>query len=64
MADFCNQCAKDLGFPKGDFISENPNEILKEGYGYAFLCEGCGPCLVNPKGDCIDPECFKNHGEN
>lgn len=53
MADFCNQCAEDLGLPKGDMKGIGDGTPLKEGYGWTALCECCGPCLVNEEGDCI-----------
>lgn len=48
MADFCNQCAKELGFPEGDFARPNMSPP-EEGMGYPELCEGCGPCYVDEK---------------
>lgn len=61
MADFCNQCARDLGFPEGDLASID-RQPPESGYGYPDLCEGCGPCLVDHLGNCVDPCCIKKHG--
>lgn len=61
MADFCNQCAKALGFPEGDFARPNMSPP-EEGMGYPELCEGCGPCYVDEKGNCNDPHCDQKHG--
>jgi len=61
MSDFCNQCAKKLGFPEGDFLTDR--EPLKEGFGYPELCEGCGPCFVDEQGNCIDAHCDCKHGQ-
>jgi len=60
MADFCNQCAAELGLPHGDFKTDR--EQTPTGYGYRELCEGCGMTMVNEKGDCIYPTCLKGHG--
>jgi hypothetical protein len=60
MADFCNQCAKDLGFLEGDLSSNR--QAPEAGMGYPDLCEGCGPCLVDEKGNCVNPVCYKSHG--
>jgi hypothetical protein len=62
MANFCNQCAKELGFPEGDFTYGNREKPLEPGFGYPELCESCGPCLVDHLGNCIDPQCLKKHG--
>ena len=45
MADFCKQCAEDLGFPRSDF--EDPK--LKPGLYHTNLCEGCGYIQTNGK---------------
>lgn len=62
MSDFCNQCAADLGFPTGDFLSDR--EKIKPGMGYPELCEGCGMTFVDEEGNCVDPLCLKKHGLN
>lgn len=54
MADFCKQCANDLGFPSSDFVDEN----LKPGLYHTNLCEGCGTIQTNGKGECISSDCF------
>ena len=59
MADFCNQCAKALGFPEGDFLTR---EKLPPDSGYAEICEGCGPTFVDEVGNCIAYRCLENHG--
>lgn len=61
MADFCNQCAKELGFPEGDLANSEVGPP-EPGMGYPELCEGCGPCFVDEKGNCIDPNCDRHHG--
>ena len=61
MADFCNQCAKELGFPEGDLARPDCGPP-GPGMGYPELCEGCGPTLVDEKGNCIDPHCDLLHG--
>ena len=61
MADFCNQCAKEFSFPEGDFARPNMSPP-EEGMGYPELCEGCGSCYVDEKGNCNDPCCDRSHG--
>lgn len=51
MADFCNQCAKNLGFPEGDLKVPNPEEFEKDAM-FADLCEGCGWIVVDGEGNC------------
>lgn len=53
MADFCKQCAEEIGF-KSDFIDVK----LKPGLYNTNLCEGCGPIQTNSKGECISPDCL------
>lgn len=49
MADFCNQCAQEhLGQAEGDLTGL----VGPSGRCYT-LCEGCGNCAVNDKGDCV-----------
>lgn len=62
MADFCNQCARDLGFPEGDLENDNL-PAPPEGKGYVALCEGCGPTLIDERGNCLCPNCDEQHGE-
>lgn len=54
MADFCKQCADDLGFPESDLIFPN----LRKGEYMPALCEGCGAIQVNSKGECISSDCL------
>jgi hypothetical protein len=60
MADFCNQCAKDLDFPEGDFLTDR--EPPDPGMGYPELCESCGFTFVDHQGNCVYAECTKKHG--
>lgn len=54
MADFCNQCAKDLGFPEGDLKSAPGREGK-----FAVLCEGCGWIVVDESGNCQHIGCHE-----
>ncbi len=56
MADYCNQCAKDLGFPEGDLKPPNSEEFEKEAK-FADLCEGCGYIVVDIDGNCLHLGC-------
>jgi hypothetical protein len=61
MADFCNQCARDMGFPEGD-LKVTDKEPLQPGHFYIHICEGCGPCSADADGNCVDPWCDLQHG--
>ena len=63
MADFCKQCSINIfGEDSGDLkgIGGEDSVPLKPGYGYAVICEGCGPTLVDEEGTCIHG-CIKKH---
>ena len=62
MADFCEQCAKDLDFPYGDFRNMTSEKDWGEGKAQLVLCEGCGPIQVDTEGKCVTKNCFKKHG--
>jgi hypothetical protein len=65
VAEFCKQCADDLGFsPENnipyDFVglqSDKEWEEMEEGYGLGALCESCGFTVVNKEGECIASSC-------
>lgn len=58
MADFCKQCADEMGFPESDFIGAVP-----EGSYLIAICEGCGfDAVMNHAGDCVSSSCLKKHG--
>jgi hypothetical protein len=42
MADFCNKCSGEMGFPEPDIDVYKIWESLKQGYFESCLCEGCG----------------------
>lgn len=66
MAEFCNQCAKDLGFNEGDFkgVGDPKDLPLKPGEGFPVICEGCGFVLVDAEGNCLGgEECMESHHE-
>lgn len=67
MADFCKQCSEELfGEDFGDLqgLSTIGNDINRS--YTAVLCEGCGPTMVNSKGECVyhngktSKECLTN----
>jgi hypothetical protein len=62
MAEFCEQCAKDLCFPYGDFKGMTTKADWDEGKAAQVLCEGCGFIQVDPEGNCVTKDCFKKHG--
>lgn len=64
MADFCNQCAREMGLPEGDMkgIGDPSSPPLKPGEGFPCICEGCGYILVDAEGNCMGGEgCLENH---
>lgn len=66
MAEFCKQCADDLGF-EPDFIglrSDEEWDKMEEGYGLLVLCEGCGPTVVNRDGECVSLSCPVHGADN
>ena len=50
MAEFCRQCAAQLGQPT-DLAG-----LCAPGYIVPVLCEGCGPTYVDHAGQCISDE--------
>ena len=43
MADFCNKCANNNGFPEPEIDVKKKFDELKPGYWIGgMLCEGCG----------------------
>jgi hypothetical protein len=61
MAEFCNQCARELGFPEGDFANLIEGGV-RPGWGVVVICEGCGNTLADNDGNCINSYCEKQHG--
>lgn len=53
MADFCAQCAEEMGF-SSDLVPQNGIP----GYYYPSLCEGCGHIMVNSRGECVSKDCL------
>lgn len=59
MADFCKQCSISMfGEDLRDLASIGTG-ALGEGEGWAVICEGCGPTLVNDEGECIVDDCME-----
>jgi len=61
MAEFCKQCAAELGFTT-DFENMWKDKELEpeEGMGFLVLCEGCGPCsIIDNEGTC-GGYCYKS----
>ena len=57
MAEFCRQCSIEL-FGKDFGEAARPGKPDPEpGYGWGFLCEGCGFTVVNKEGECIATHC-------
>jgi hypothetical protein len=41
MADFCNQCADDIGLPRGDLAGLISKDKIGKDYVTLVICEGC-----------------------
>lgn len=60
MADFCMQCDDGLAGLEGITTPEDEANGL-----YALvICEGCGPILVDSKGNCVSEDCLQNGHKN
>lgn len=65
MADFCKQCSEEIfGEDFEDLKGLGNGRKLKPLDGWVTICEGCGPTIVNEKGECISSRCLKKHGAN
>ena len=62
MAEFCKQCAEELGF-EPDFAGMIHPEDVAMGFGANILCEGCGPCLVDHTGKCMKGELCNHYDD-
>lgn len=64
MANFCKQCSEHLfGTDFENFKGNSTKEDTEKGLYVAEICEGCGFIQVNHKGECVSPDCLKNHGQ-
>lgn len=62
MAEFCKQCAKELGFDN-DFEGLQTEAQTKQGFTTQVLCEECGGrCWVDHTGKCVSNGCYEFHG--
>lgn len=67
MADFCKQCAEDMGW-ESDFLhlkDQFTEADIALGLGILVLCEGCGPIIIGHEGECVCPphnDCLEHHG--
>lgn len=64
MADYCKQCAEEIGFSDTDDLAYLVTEDqAKSGLFANVTCEDCGVTIVNHKGECMSKTCDKEHGE-
>lgn len=60
MAEFCKQCAEELGF-ESDFTDLFKAANIEPGgdIGFPMLCETCGPCcfIIDNEGTCGSNSC-------
>jgi hypothetical protein len=62
MADFCNQCKREMGLGSGapnesDYPDYGP---LEDGHGWPVICEGCGFTLIDRQGNCVGRHSVKS----
>jgi hypothetical protein len=60
MADFCAQCSAPYPSDFAGIPWDPSRRPLEPGEGYAVLCEGCGPTLVDTEGNCLGG-CMGDH---
>lgn len=60
MADFCNQCCTDMGFPPGDHAGLSTPEDTAKGLYCVVICESCGITQVDHEGNCV-VDCDLHH---
>lgn len=54
MSSFCKQCSiKVFKEDFGDMKGITKQEDWDNGMSVVVLCEECGPCCVDPEGNCI-----------
>jgi hypothetical protein len=68
MAEFCKQCAEELGFSAdftGLFTRDGGKPDPTHQTGYPVLCETCGPScfIIDDEGTCGASHCDSNHYE-
>lgn len=64
MADLCRQCMLEIYGPEtadneGDLVGVTTPEEWRRGIANVAICEGCGPTLVDDKGNCVHKGCDK-----
>lgn len=61
MAEFCKQCAEELGFESDftDLFKRDGDEPDGGASGYPVLCETCGPLcfIIDDEGTCGSLDC-------
>ena len=62
MADFCKQCADELGLPNKDLVGCTTEKDMLDKKPQLVICEGCGYTQVDPEGVCLT-NCLQGHGK-
>jgi len=60
MADFCKQCAEEMGLPNGMEYLQTVFDT-NDGLVTEVICEGCGHTYVDHTGKCVAPGCLRDH---
>lgn len=67
MADFCEQCSKEMGFESSDLKNlvgpSSPYPAARNAFFMHTLCEGCGDAVVDVDGVCHSVDCLYVHGD-
>lgn len=66
MAEFCKQCAEDMGFDPDYANLFHDRGITPTGkLGFNVLCEGCGMAfIIDDEGTCDADDCIHEHGKH
>lgn len=70
MADFCEECNRELFDMESDFKGHISEKQYKSGHRLLVLCEGCGPIYVNHNGvriggkSVMSIDAFLNYGDD
>lgn len=64
MADFCEQCSKEMGFENNDLSGQvGPGSRYPVAQWLHTICEGCGDAVVDSNGVCHSNHCLEKHGD-
>lgn len=65
MAEFCKQCAEDMGFDTDfdNLFKGHDLQCMGGTVGFNMLCESCGNAwIIDNEGTCGSRTCLEKHG--